>query len=112
MHPSLWEGMPNVVLEAMAARRPVIGTTVEGTEDLVVAGQTGWLVPPGDVPALQGALVEAALSPQRCRSYGEAGRLRVEREFSLDATVAAYEELWAGILGLKLPSPEVSRSGS
>ncbi len=112
VHPSLWEGMPNVVLEAMAARRPVIGTTVEGTEDLVVAGQTGWLVPPGDVPALQGALVEAALSPQRCRSYGEAGRLRVEREFSLDATVAAYEELWAGILGLKLPSPEVSRSGS
>ena len=46
VHPSLWEGMPNAVLEAMAASRPVIGTAVEGTEDLIVPGQTGWLVPP------------------------------------------------------------------
>ena len=52
VHASLWEGMPNAVLEAMAARRPVVGTAVEGTEDLVVPGQTGWLVPPNDVAAL------------------------------------------------------------
>ncbi len=45
VHASLWEGMPNVVLEAMAARLPVVGTAVEGTEDLVIPGQTGWLVP-------------------------------------------------------------------
>jgi len=109
---SLWEGMPNVVLEAMAARRPVIGTAVEGTEDLVVAGRTGWLVPPHDVIALHHALVEAAESPQQCHRYGEAGRLRVEQEFSLDATVAAYEELWAGILGLKLPGLEAGGIGS
>ena len=56
VHPSLWEGMPNAVLEAMAARLPVIGTAVEGTEDLVIPGQTGWLVPPGDPDALSGAL--------------------------------------------------------
>ena len=46
--PSLWEGMPNVVLEAMAARRAVVATAVEGSEDLVTPGQTGWLVPPAD----------------------------------------------------------------
>ena len=87
VHASLWEGMPNAVLEAMAARRPVIGTAVEGTEDLVVPGQTGWLVPPRDAAALSRALIEAADSPERCRRYGEAGRLRVEQEFSLETTV-------------------------
>jgi glycosyltransferase involved in cell wall biosynthesis len=99
VHASLWEGMPNAVLEAMAARRPVVGTAVEGTEDLVVPGQTGWLVPARDPTALSQALLEAADDPERCRRYGEAARLRVEREFSIDATVAAYERLWAGLLG-------------
>ena len=99
---SHWEGMPNVVLEAMAARRAVVGTAVEGTEDLVVPGETGWLVPPRDPAALALALDDAAADPDRCRRYGEAGRLRVEREFSLDAVVAAYERLWAAVLGLRL----------
>jgi starch synthase (maltosyl-transferring) len=96
---SLWEGMPNVVLEAMAARRPVVGTAVEGTEDLVVPGQTGWLVPPRDPAALSQALLEATDDPDRCRRYGAAARLRVEREFSIESTVAAYERLWAAVLG-------------
>ena len=103
VHASLWEGMPNAVLEAMAARLPVIGTAIEGTEDLVIPGQTGWLVPPGDPEALSGALLEAAESPDRCVRYGEQGRLRVEKDFSLDRTVEAYEHLWAGILGFRLP---------
>ena len=55
VQPSLWEGMPNAVLEAMAARLPVIGTAVEGTEDLVVPGETGWLVPPGNPQTLSRA---------------------------------------------------------
>jgi glycosyltransferase involved in cell wall biosynthesis len=99
VHPSLWEGMPNAVLEAMAARRPVVGTAVEGTEDLVVPGQTGWLVPAGDAAALSRALIEAADSPECRRRYGEAGRRRVEEDFSLETTVSAYERLWAAILG-------------
>jgi glycosyltransferase involved in cell wall biosynthesis len=105
VHTSLWEGMPNVVLEAMAARRPVIGTAVEGTEDLIVPGQTGWLVPPREPDALSHALIQAADSPEACRRYGEAGRIRVEQHFSLAMTVLAYERLWAGVLGLQLPSP-------
>ena len=67
---SLWEGMPNVVLEAMAARRAVVATAVEGSEDLVTPGQTGWLVPPHDPPALGQALLEAASDPARRRRYG------------------------------------------
>lgn len=103
VHTSLWEGMPNVVLEAMAARRAIIGTAVEGTEDLVVPGQTGWLVPPREPSALSDALIQAADSPETCRRFGQAGRIRVEEYFSLATTVVAYERLWAGVLGLKLP---------
>jgi starch synthase (maltosyl-transferring) len=106
---SLWEGMPNAVLEAMAAGRAVVGTSVEGTEDLVVPGQTGWLVPPRDALALAQALIEAADSPERCRRYGEAGCLRAREAFSIEATVAAYEHLWARILGFRLPDPSTER---
>ena len=100
--PSLWEGMPNVVLEAMAASRAVVATAVEGTEDLVVPGQTGWLVPPGDAEALTRALLEAVDDPARLRRYGEAGRDRVEAAFAPARVVEAYEALWAGVLGLEL----------
>ncbi|MGO9918677.1 MAG: glycosyltransferase [Isosphaeraceae bacterium] len=110
IHPSLWEGMPNAILEAMAASCPVIGTAVEGTEDLIVPGQTGWLVPRRDVAALARALIEAVDSPECCRRYGEAGRQRVETEFSLERTLAAYESLWAGILGFEMPSPDPAGS--
>jgi glycosyltransferase involved in cell wall biosynthesis len=102
--PSLWEGMPNVVLEAMAARLPVVGTAVEGTEDLVIPGQTGWLVPPGDAGALAGALLEAASDPERLRRLGEAARDRVEAEFTPSKVVEAYERLWSGVLGLEFNS--------
>jgi starch synthase (maltosyl-transferring) len=97
--PSLFEGMPNVVLEAMAARRAVVATAVEGTEDLVVPGQTGWLVPPRDPEALALALGEAAADRARCRSFGEAGHERIQAGFRLDRVSEAYQKLWADVLG-------------
>jgi glycosyltransferase involved in cell wall biosynthesis len=99
--PSLWEGMPNVVLEAMAARRAVVATAVEGTEDLVVPGETGWLVRPADSEALAAALREATTDRDRLIKFGEAGRLRVETHFTQGRVVEAYEHLWAAVLGLE-----------
>ncbi len=101
--PSLWEGMPNVVLEAMAARRAVVATAVEGTEDLVVPAETGWLVPPGEADALAAALIESASDRDRLHRFGEAGRRRVESLFTPAQVVEAYERLWAGVLGYELP---------
>jgi len=100
--PSLWEGMPNVVLEAMAARRAVVATEVEGSADLVVPGQTGWLVPPGQSIPLREALLEAASQADRLVTMGAAGRARVEAAFSMQAMISSYERLWARVLGLKL----------
>jgi starch synthase (maltosyl-transferring) len=96
---SHWEGMPNVVLEAMAAGRAVVATAVEGTTDLVIPGQTGWLVPPRDPEALSRALLTAAQDHTLRTLAGNEGRARVERNFSLEHTVAQYETLWAGLLG-------------
>ncbi len=96
---SLWEGMPNVVLEAMAARRAVVATDVEGSEELVLPGQTGWLVPPRNDEALSQALLEAAANPDLCARFGQTGRARVASEYTFARMVRAYECLWAGILG-------------
>jgi starch synthase (maltosyl-transferring) len=99
--PSRWEGMPNVVLEAMAARLAVVATAVEGPEDLVLPGRTGWLVPPCDPAALASALLDASADPDRLRSFGEAGRDRVERHFTRSAVIRSYDELWCRVLGLE-----------
>lgn len=92
--PSHWEGMPNVVLEAMAAGRPVIGTAVEGTSDLVIPGETGWLVPPADPARLAKAILEFLSLPDRGQSLGQAGKTRVANFFTLDAMVNHYESLY------------------
>jgi starch synthase (maltosyl-transferring) len=99
---SRWEGMPNVVLEAMAARRAVVATAVEGTEELVLPRQTGWLVPPRDADSLAHALLEAARDPDLCQLMGRNGRNRAMRVFSLEQSVAAYERLWAKVLGYQI----------
>jgi len=97
--PSLWEGMPNAVLEAMAAGRAVVASAVEGSEDLVTPGRTGWLVPPGEPGPLADALLDADADPDRLRRYGAEARARVAAEFTPEAAVHAYERLWGGLLG-------------
>ncbi|NVK17053.1 MAG: glycosyltransferase [Rhodobacteraceae bacterium] len=76
--PSFAEGLPMVVMEAMAAARPVIATYVAGTPELVQPGKTGWLIPAGDETALAEALLELSETPQEKRTeLGQAGRTRV-----------------------------------
>jgi len=76
--PSFAEGLPMVVMEAMAAARPVIATTIAGLPELVRPGETGWLVPAGDVEALAAAVSEMAAMPRGTLArIGAAGRARV-----------------------------------
>jgi len=75
--PSFAEGLPMVIMEAMAAGRPVIATYVAGIPELVQPGETGWLVPAGDVQALADAILLMANEPVgRLAAMGQAGRTR------------------------------------
>ena len=76
--PSFAEGLPMVVMESMAAARPVVATYIAGTPELVVPGQTGWLVPAGDPDVLAEAISDLAATPAEALSrMGQAGRSRV-----------------------------------
>jgi glycosyltransferase involved in cell wall biosynthesis len=91
--PSSVEGLPMTILEAMAQGTPVVATAVGGTPEVVDA-ETGILVPPGDVEALTAALRDLLADPERARQLGDAGRLRVEAEFSERAMAALVLELY------------------
>lgn len=106
--PSLWEGMPNVVLEAMALSRGVVATRAEGSRELVLDGETGRLVPLRDPHALAEAIVDLHSNQSLLETYGRNGRARVEAEFGLDRMVRSYESLWAMVLGLEDPRRERS----
>jgi len=80
--PSEIEGLPLVILEAMAQGRPVVATAVGGTPELVVDGETGLLVPPRNIYALRTALARILGDPDFARRLGEAGRARVSSRFS------------------------------
>jgi len=91
--PSREEGMPNVVLEAMAAGLPVMATRVAGTEELVLAGGTGWLTRPGDPDALAVCLAQAAADAGQRERLGRAGRERVEASYTWRHAAEAYAAL-------------------
>lgn len=87
------EGLPRVVLEAMLAGKPVVGSDVTGTRELIVHEETGLLYAYGDVPALVAALRRLLADPLLRRAMGEAGRRRVAERFSIDAYVAGVEQV-------------------
>lgn len=95
--PSQVEGLPLVVLEAMAAARPVVATAVGGTPELVFDGETGLLVPAGDVTALTAALDELLADPTRARALGVAGRRRFEERFTLETMTRRVLALYEGL---------------
>ena len=82
---SFAEGLPVVAMEAMAAGRPVIGTAIAGMPELVIPGETGWLVPAGDPVALAGAIHALATTPpDRLVEMAEAARSRVLARHDVD----------------------------
>jgi len=92
--PSDWEGVPLVVLEAMAAGKPVVATRVGGIPELVEDGLTGILVPPQDPQALAAAIVRLVQDAELRRKMGEAGRRRALEQFDIRKTARQYEKLY------------------
>lgn len=97
---SNWEGFPNVLLEAMCGRVPVIATAVGGVAELVQDGANGLLVEPGDLEGLVRAVETLVSDTERRTRLGDAGRRSIENHYTLghmaERTAAIYEELMAG----------------
>ena len=92
---SKWEGMPNVALEAMACRKPVVATNVGGCSEVIVQGETGFLVKWGDAPALAESVQKLLVSPALSAELGAKGHRRVREHFSIDRMVRANQGLYA-----------------
>jgi glycosyltransferase involved in cell wall biosynthesis len=96
--PSLSEGLPNVLLESMAAAVPVVATRVGGNPEAVEDGETGLLVPPRDPEALVRAISRFLEDPDLAFRFGQAGKERVIAHFSLGRMVQETERLYHRLL--------------
>lgn len=103
---SIAEGMPVTLLEAMAARLPIVSTDVGGVAAVVEDGVTGTLVPPRDPQALADALHVYLADAEQRRRHGDAGYARVAARFSLATMVSAYVALYDDLLGKRVCADE------
>jgi glycosyltransferase involved in cell wall biosynthesis len=97
--PSVVEGMSNALIEAMAVGRPVVATDVGGNPEVLVDGETGFLVPPGDPLQLTAAIVKLLESPEMAVEMGAAGRRRVLEHYQVDTMARRIEALYDDLLG-------------
>ncbi|GAB4258710.1 MAG: glycosyltransferase family 4 protein [Deferrisoma sp.] len=92
------ESAPNTLLEAMSVGVPAVGTNIGGIPEIIEEGRTGYVVTPGDPEALARAVVRLLQDPERAREMGEAGRRKIEEEFSVEAKVRATFEVYEKVL--------------
>jgi glycosyltransferase involved in cell wall biosynthesis len=93
--PSLWEGLPMAVLEAMVAQKAIVASAIAGIPEAVVDGKEGLLVPPGNVDALSAALRVVLSDPDRRAALGAAASSRAHGEFTVAVMADRYEALYA-----------------
>ncbi len=97
---SLWEGLPRVYPEAMAAGLAIVGTKVDGAPEAVVNGENGYLVEPGDVKGLAQRIIEILTDEKLRKRMGEKGRALVN-EFDINLMLSKQEELYENLLARK-----------
>lgn len=95
--PSLWEGLPMIILEAMASGCPVIATDVGGVREAIVDNETGILVEPGNKKALYEAIEKLVTDKDLRKKLGVNSRQRFNEKFTADIMVKKYEALYSGL---------------
>jgi glycosyltransferase involved in cell wall biosynthesis len=108
--PSLWEGLPLTLLEAMARARPVIASAVGGIPEVVEDGVSGVLIPPGRPDALAIALGQVRRHPHDAESLGAAAAARIRADFTWSRVVERFEAVYDEVLGLATFAPPGSRA--
>lgn len=96
--PSLEEPFGRVLIEAMAAGKPVLASSVGGIPEIVDHGENGLLFEKGDMETLSNYLREMSTLPEKYADFGEKGRMKVQEYFSIDAQIRNIAELYSGIL--------------
>jgi len=96
--PSLSEGLPNVVLEAFAAAKPVVASNVGGVPEVVEEDVSGYLVPPGSPEPLTRAILRMLDDPAKMKSMGAAGYERVKRDFTFESQTQKLESIYSQLL--------------
>ncbi|MFM7232077.1 MAG: glycosyltransferase [bacterium] len=109
--PSRWEGLPLVLLEAMARARPIVASAVGGITDVIEDGVTGTLVPPDDVPALSAALELAHRKSDRAMRIGRAAAQCVRERYTWGAVVSEFEAVYDEAVGAASVTPERPPAG-
>lgn len=104
--PSRWEGMPNVVLEAMAAGLPVLATDVEGVSELIQPGSNGWIVPKENPAALAEVMNRLLRQPEMTRGMGECSQHIIFERFTNTKILSSYTALYRRLLSAD-PPPHV-----
>lgn len=100
--PSRNEGLPMVLLEAAASSLPIVATNVGGVSDVVLDGQTGYLVPPRDAYSLADAMLKMMKrSPVDLERMGANARCHVKKSFSMEETASRWESLYRGVINAK-----------
>ena len=106
------EGVPNAIIEAMAARLPIVATSVGGNPELVEHGVTGHLVPPGDADALAAALIALLRDPAGARAMGARGRARAASQLLIDRMQRGYLDLYQRVLESPVSAGDAPIDGS
>src|SRR5262249_31217009 len=99
--PSLGEGLPTVVCEAMAAGRPVVATAVDGTPEVVEEGRTGFLVPPRDATTLADRLGRVLDDPGLARAMGTRAHERAMADYTWEANARRMTAIYAAVVGTR-----------
>jgi len=102
--PSLCDPLPLVVLEAMGAGKPVVGTQSGGCQDMILDGQTGFVVPPGDSAAMADKLAFLLMNPQIGLTFGLAGRVRLRENFQPAQNAEKFQDLIEGAVQERMAS--------
>jgi len=100
--PSLWEGLPYVLVEAAALGKPIVAADIDGVREVIRNGATGILVPPRDPGALAAAIILLLKDPEFARQLGEAARTEIPPRFSVERMISETESLYLEVLSSKI----------
>lgn len=97
-HPARYEGLPRVLVQALAMGKPCVAFDADGTREVVISGETGYLIEPGDSDAFAEAVNALLSDPERRHRLGKAGRKRVDPAFRVETMVSETDRVYQELL--------------